>query len=240
MNILHLAHMPNYLKQLLCGSLLLTFLLSLGWILNQSFSVRQWNISASASVKSDIEKYLSSSKNLDFWHSRPSTLRQQLLQHIPDLEDVHIKRQLPDRLIIHVTPRQAIALWKQEQGQLYLVDQHGVAYRARMRGETSNLPVLRMKRHRIKEACALLDYLHQKQPHWFNRSSELVAERGGWKLNLSQGQQWKLPFGPYALRNATQISQILAQPRWQARNWRVNTRFENRWYLRPATHEGVI
>jgi len=234
------THLHKHFKAYLYSLLSIISLTGAAWLCNESFSARQWNISASASIKADIEQYLSQAENLDFWHSRPSSLRQQLLQHIPDLADIQIQRQLPDRLIIHVTPRQAIALWQQEQGELYLVDQEGVAYRARKRGESSNLPVLRMTRKHIQAACELLAALHTHQPKWFQNSSELIAERDGWKLNLSHGQQWKLPFGQHALRNVVHISQILAQPRWHANNWRIDTRFENRWYLRPATHEGVI
>ncbi|PCI44955.1 MAG: hypothetical protein COB41_02950 [Proteobacteria bacterium] len=224
---------------------LLTAALSGLWTFNQSLSIKHWNIYAAAPLKADIEHALKAMKSLDFWHSRPALLRTQLLQSVPDLADIQIQRQLPNSLIIHVTPRQAIALWfkknqENKQGQLYLVDEHGIAYRARKHGESSDLPVLRMQQEQLTAACQWLATLKKEQPQWFARSSELFASHDGWKLNLVAGQQWQIPFGPRGLKNISQLNNILQQPRWHAGNWRIDTRLENRWFLRPATHEGVI
>jgi len=230
------------------------------WSLNQSLSIKHWDIYASTPLKADIEHALNDMDKLDFWHSRPALLRKQLLNKIPDLADIQIQRQLPSSLVIHVTPRQAIALWfnkvglnkdggnkdgfnkntAKQQGQLYLVDEHGTAYRARKHGESSDFPVLRMQQKHLVEACQWLATLKKEQPQWFARSSELFASPTGWKLNLVAGQQWQIPFGPRGLKNIAQLSNILKQPRWHAGNWRIDTRLENRWFLRPATHEGVI
>jgi len=214
------------------------------WSLNQSLCIKQWNIYASNPLKSDIENALNHMDKLDFWHARPALLRENLLNKLPDLADLQIQRQLPSTLIIHTTPRQAIALWlntkNSKHQQWYLVDEHGFAYRALKHGEASDLPVLRMQQKHLVAACQWLATLKNEQPQWFSRSSELFALNTGWKLNLSAGQQWQIPFGPRGLKNISQLSNILAQPRWHAGNWRIDTRLENRWFLRPATHEGVI
>jgi len=216
------------------------------WSLSQSLSIKHWDIYATAPLKADIEHALSDMNELDFWHSRPALLRKALLNKIPDLADIQIQRQLPNSLVIHVTPRQAIALWfnkdggNKQQGQLYLVDEQGIAYRARKHGESSDLPVLRMQQKHLAAACQWLATLKKEQPQWFARSSELFASPTGWKLNLVAGQQWQIPFGPRGLKNIAQLIHILEQPRWHAGNWRIDTRLEKRWFLRPATHEGVI
>jgi len=220
------------------------------WSFNQKLSIKHWDIYASTALKKDISQVLNNMETLDFWHSRPALLHKKLLSRIPDLADIQIQRQLPDSLIIHTTPRQAIALWlnkntgnksaNNKQAQLYLVDKNGIAYRALKHGEFSDLPVLRMQENHLIAACQWLAALQKQQPQWFARSSELFALHTGWKLNLVAGQQWQIPFGTRGLKNISQLSNILKQPRWHAGNWRIDTRLENRWFLRPATHEGVI
>jgi len=211
------------------------------WSLNQALTVTQWNIHAPAKLKSNIEHVLNRMGSMDFWHSRPSLLRQQLLQQVPDLAEVNIQRQLPHALNIHVTPRLPIALWlNPKTSSLYLADNHGNAYRARNYGEELDLPVLRMEKEQLHDACKWLAQLKATQPQWFARSSEMFASYDGWKLNLSSGHQWQLPLGKRAIDELPQITKLLSQPRWHAGNWRIDTRLENRWFLRPATHEGVI
>jgi len=220
------------------------------WVFNQKLSIKHWDIYASPTLKKDITQALSDMETLDFWHSRPALLREILLRRIPDLADIQIQRQLPHHLIIHTTPRQAIALWlnkhtnsnnaKKQSAQLFLVDEHGMAYRALRHGEFSDLPVLRMPTKNLRAACQWLAMLKKQQPQWFARSSELFAMPTGWKLNLAAGQQWQIPYGPRGLQTIERISTILKQPRWQAGNWRIDTRMEKRWFLRPAKHEGVI
>jgi len=226
------------------------------WTFNHSLSIKHWDIYASAPLKANIEHALNGMEVLDFWHSRPALLRTQLLHNVPDLADIQIQRQLPNSLVIHVTPRQPIALWlnrdglnkgglnkstnNNKQAQLYLVDEHGIAYRARKHGEASDLPVLRMQQEQLAAACQWLASLKKEQPQWFASSSELFASHDGWKLNLVAGQQWQIPFGSRGIKNISKLSNILQQPRWHAGNWRIDTRLENRWFLRPARHEGVI
>jgi len=220
------------------------------WSLNQSLSIKHWNIYAASPLKEDIAHALKGMDTLDFWHSRPAMLRTQLLNKLPDLADIQIQRQLPDTLLIHVSPRQAIALWMNKnglnkanadkKGQLYLVDENGIAYRSRKRGESSDLPVLRIQQDQLVAACQWLATLKKEQPQWFARSSELFASHNGWKLNLVAGPQWHIPLWSRGLKNISQLSSILQQPRWHAGNWRIDTRLENRWFFRPATHEGVI
>lgn len=237
------------------GLALLAGILSGAWSFNQGMRIKHWQIYATAPLKADIEHALQHMGKLDFWHSRPALLREQLLSKVSDLADIQIQRQLPNTLVIHVTPRLPIALWfnkdglhkdknnkntVSKQGQLYLVDEYGVAYRARKHGEPSDLPVLRMQKKHLAAACQWLAALKKEQPQWFTRSSELFASPTGWKLNLVAGQQWQIPFGPRGLKNISQLSNILKQPRWHTGNWRIDTRWENRWFLRPATHEGVI
>jgi len=211
------------------------------WSLNQALSVKHWNIHASTALKPQVEQVLSHMEKLDFWHARPSKVRAQILTHVPDIADVSIQRQLPDTLDITIIPRQPIALWlNPDVGNLYLVDEQGFAYRARQHGELLDLPILRMEQAQLSQACQWLVQLKTKHPHWFAQSSEIFAIYNGWKINLSAGQQWQLPLGQRAIDQTTQITTLLEQPRWHAGNWRIDTRLANRWFLRPATHEGVI
>jgi len=228
------------------GACLLIAIATFGlYAMNQSLSITQWKITASAPIKAAIEAHLRQSETLDFWHSRPSALRQSILSAIPDIADVQIQRQLPHALLIHVTPRKSIALWQGKLPQhtkegLYLVDEHGTAYRTRQHGESFDLPVLRMTKEKLPEAASLLTHLNLKDNTWFTRLSELKAEPNGWKLNFDYGQQWFLAAGTDVQKNITSIQHLLSQPRWRAGHWRINTRMENRWFIRPAASKEVI
>ena len=225
--------------------LLIALIVSGLYTMNQSLSITQWKVTASAPIKAAIEAHLRQSESLDFWHSRPSALRQSMLNTIPDIADVQIQRQLPETLLIHVTPRKPIALWQGKPGQdakegLYLVDEYGAAYRTRQHGESSDLPVLRMTKDKLPKAATLLTHLHVKYNTWFTHLSELKAEPHGWKFNFNDGQQWFLAAGTEAQKNIATIQSLLSQPRWRAGHWRVNTYMENRWFIRPAASKGVI
>jgi len=238
-------HWRKIASKVLFAAILLSTIGAATWSLNQNLVIQHWRIVAAAPLKADIDNVLNNLGELDFWNSRPAHLHDEILSKVPDLADVYIQRQLPSTLVIHVKPRQATALWfnqaaTDQQGELYLVDEYGIAYRARKNGESSNLPVLRMQQKDLAEACQWLSLLRKEQPEWFARSSELFALHDGWKLNLAAGQQWYIPQGTRGLQTITQLSNILKQPRWHTGNWRIDTRLKNRWFIRPATHEGII
>ena len=223
------------------GLLLFTMLSVAGLrALNQSLAVESWEIDASPLVQTHVNHALEQMESLDFLNSRPSLLRQKLLKEVPDLADVYIQRQLPNALSIHVVLRQAVALWQNDAGVLYLVDDKGEAYRPRVQGESIDLPVLRMPQKKLHAAIILLLALKKKSPEWFANSSEILAEDAGWRLNFSKGQQWLLPFGEKAVHNTALLSRIVQNVPWNTKVWRVDTRWGNRWFFRPARHEGVV
>ena len=208
--------------------------------LNRAFTVEHWVVDGAPAMQKQVDDALQSLESLDFWHSRPARLHGYLLQQLPDLAEVNIRRQLPDALQLHVVLRQAVALWKNEQDELYLVDEKGVAYRPRRAGERVDLPILRMSKEHIEKACVLLSAMRQVSPRWFHASSEMFAEPEGWRLNLTKGQQWLLPFGQKAVHNVALLGEIVEEKHWQTKRWRVNTRLGRRWMFRPVTHEGVV
>lgn len=210
------------------------------WSLNRMLGISQWQIMANSDLKQQIDRTLTDMDNLDFWHSQPGTLRRQLRQALPDIATIRIRRQLPDRLVIEAEARVPVALWQKQGNSLWLVDAQGVAYRAARRDEAFNLPILRMPQQKLAEAGRLLAAIAKTDPTRRNQLSELIAEGEGWKLNLTHGQQWCLPFGRPAIRQLARLERLLQQPRWRSSHWRVNTRLATRWFLRPADQQGVI
>jgi cell division septal protein FtsQ len=210
------------------------------WSLNHMLGIDQWQISASSSLKRQIDRELSGMGPLDFWHSQPDALRRQLSAALPDIASIRIQRQLPNRLVIEAEARIPVALWQQEDEHIWLVDKQGEAYRPMRRNEAYNLPLLRMPRRQLAAASRLLTSMAQTDPARLAQLSELIDDGNGWKLNLARGQQWRLSYGTTAIRQLARLEALLAQPRWRSGHWRINTRLGSRWFLRPADPQGVI
>jgi len=83
----------------------------------------------------------------------------------PWIKEVHIGRELPDRLVIVVRERTAVALLQRE-GSLSVLDSDGAPFKKLESGDELNLPVLtgvvsggRINDALVKQSIALLNYL---------------------------------------------------------------------------------
>ena len=213
-------------------------------LLNRTFSVSEWQIevveSSPSSLHGEINRSLASLEAHDFWSTRPATIRSQLLQALPDLEDLHVQRKLTGSLHLHAIARTPVALWKKQEGKIYLVDKHGLPYRQLTANEPADLPVLRMGESDIIEVAALLQQLRVVDPKRFAHVSELFAGNSSWKINFDQGQQWMISRNKNISNAITRVVALLDKPRWRSGHWRVDTRIKQRWFIRPTKHEGVI
>ncbi|MDQ6979113.1 MAG: hypothetical protein Q9M09_02915, partial [Mariprofundaceae bacterium] len=174
------------------------------------------------------------------WDARPAAVLQGLKLRVPDIDHLEVSRTLPGSLHIIATNRHVVALWESPNGQVMLVDQHGQPYRALARGEVADFPLLRLDAPHLPTACALLIGMQSARSPWLMALSEITADLDGWRLNLSAGQQWLIPFGKKSLKSVTKITLLLQQPRWHTGIWRIDARQENRWFVRPAKSQGVI
>jgi cell division septal protein FtsQ len=206
--------------------------------LNQKWSVTHWDIKAEVPIKIAIAAQLKHMPSRDFLSTRPDLLRQQWLQRIPDLAAVRITRILPDRLKIQADARVPIALWQDEQSRLYLVDAHG-PYRLLRKGESPDLPLLRMPASELPAAHSMLAALAREDMHRLAALSEIRAGNGHWQIYFSRGVIWLIPQSDEG-SEIQHISSLLKQPRWKGRHWRVDARLASRWFIRPAGHGGVI
>jgi cell division septal protein FtsQ len=213
-------------------------------LLNRTFSISEWNIevaeSSPSSLHGEIDRSLASIQAYDFWSTRPATIRSWLLQALPDLEDIQIQRKLPGSLHLHAVARTPVALWKKQEGNIYLVDKHGLPYRQLSANESADFPVLRVGESDIVEVVALLQRLRVVDPNRFSHISELFANNGSWKINFDQGQQWMISRNGNLSDTITRVVALLEKPRWRSGHWRVDTRMKQRWFIRPTKHEGVI
>jgi len=206
--------------------------------LNQKWSVAHWDIQADAPIKIAIAAQLKHMPSRDFLSTRPDLLRQQWLNRIPDLAEVRITRILPDRLNIQADARVPVALWQDEQSRLHLVDAHG-PYRLLRKGESPDLPLLRMPATELSAARSMLAALARADMHRLAALSEIRAGNGHWQIYFSRGVSWLIPQSNEG-SEIQHISSFLKQPRWKGRYWRVDARLASRWFIRPAGHGGVI
>ena len=210
-----------------------------GWWMNRAMSVEKWQIEGDAQLKRAIDERLQEMKNRDFLSTRPETLRQIWMQQLPDMASVQITRQLPDTLQIRLLARVPAALWQDEKGQLQLFDDQGNVYRTLRRGESPDLPLLRITRDQLPGAYQLLAVLNNQNVVNVANLSEIRASSRSWQIYFSKGVIWKLPVGDEQAA-VTKLAGLLTQPRWSNRNWRVDARLQTRWFIRPAKYGGVI
>ncbi len=207
--------------------------------LNRQWSVSRWDIKASAPIKAAINAQLQQMPVRDFLSTRPELLRRQWLQRIPDLADVQITRILPDRLHIQAAARVPAALWQDEQGRLHLCDMNGRAYRLLRRGESPDLPLLRVSATQLHEARGVIAALRRDDAKKLSALSEIRGGGRYWQIYFSRGETWLITVGGEDAA-IHQITGLLKQPRWASSRWRVDARLASRWFLRPAGHGGVI
>jgi len=210
-----------------------------GWWLNRTFSVSEWSVTAPAPIKQAIENSMRAMAERDFLHTRPASLRQQWLEQIPDMEDVQIVRQLPHAIQITAVARKPAALWQDEQNRLHLFDSTGHAYRLLGKGESPDLPLLRVREEQLPAIHRLLQALAGQQVHKLSELSEIHAGSNDWKLYFSRGATWILP--QQSEQQTIQfMAALLSQPRWRQGQWSVDTRIQSRWFIRPAGRGGII
>jgi len=207
--------------------------------LNRQWSVTQWDIKAEAPIRAAIAAQLQSMPTRDFLSTRPELLRRQWLQRIPDLAAVQITRILPHRLAIQAVARVPAALWQDEQGQLHLFDAQGHAYRLLRKGESPDLPLLRIPASQLSSARSMLVALAQHDAAQLSALSEIRGGGSYWQVYFNRGETWLMPVGHEAAV-IHHITALLKRPRWSGRHWRVDARLASRWFLRPAGHGGVI
>lgn len=232
----------RWVQPLLRGTLVSSAIILCGfgvWKLNAQLSVSYWDVDAEAHVQQQIEDYLTQQQYRDYWHTRAPTLQSELMQRIPDIEHVQVSRVLPDGLLIKAKARKPMALWKDEsRQQVMLIDDKGVAYRALQRGESIDLPVLRVEVGQLQSASQVLNTLNQYDVRKLLNLSELIAFNEGWRLNFAKGEQWFIKMANLE-HDVVQVINVLNKPRWAKGHWRIDARVSERWFIRPVS-QGII
>ena len=221
------------------SSVMLSATLLGGWWLNKSMSIRQWKIDAEPMLKQAINKQLEAMPSHDFLHTQPFLLRRQWLATIPDMAEVQVSRILPDSLHIQAQPRVPMALWQDENNNIHMLDDHAMAYRLLRKGESPDLPLLRVEEGNRASACMLLLSLQQYAAAKMTVLSEIRISGQNWHIYFSRGDSWLLPQGSES-SVIRRLTNILKEPRWQHRNWRVDARAQSRWFIRPVKNGGII
>lgn len=210
--------------------------------LNQEMTVTHWQIDSPEHIKKPIALYFEHKDKFDFWHTRAAVIQGDLIALIPDIQRIEVSRVLPDGLLIKASARKPIALWENVSAQVdrkvMLVDEQGVAYRPILRGENLDLPLFRLQPNHLKTAAAVLHHLSTNIPERVQALSEVIVEQNDWRLNFAHGEQWLL--NQESLQDdLPKVLNILSQPRWARRHWRMDARIPERWFIRPAKQEVI-
>jgi len=229
----------KHVSQVFAAVLIVAASLLTGWWMNGKMSVTQWQVEGDATLKQAIVERLELMPVKDFISTRPDILSQQWLNELPDMARVEVSRVLPHSLHVRIHARVPIALWQNEKSQLYLFDELGDIYRPLKKGESPDLPLLRISEQHLASARQLLLSLQAQQVLGLNQLSEIRAGSSYWQIYFSKGVMWTLPFGKEEAA-IKQLASLLEQPRWSNRSWRVDARSSDRWFIRPARHGGVI
>ncbi len=225
--------------QISAGIAVVTVSLGTTWWMNDKMSVTQWQIEGEPALKQAISDKLEAMPVKDFISTRPSQLGEQWLEEMPDMARVDVSRVLPNSLRIRAYARVPVALWQNEKSQLFLFDGDGNAYRQLNKGESPDLPLLRVDETQMTAAHQLLQLLQQQDVFDMDSLSEVRAGSSYWQVYFSKGVTWTLPFGSESAA-IKQLASLLKQPRWSNRSWKVDARSSDRWFIRPAKHGGVI
>ncbi|WP_038247777.1 cell division protein FtsQ/DivIB [Ghiorsea bivora] len=241
----HVKRRMTWLKPLqavLVASAVITVLGFSAIQLNQEMTVTHWQIDSPAHIKKPIALYFAHKQAFDFWHTRAAVIQRDLTALIPDIQRIEVSRVLPDGLLIKASARKPIALWENVSAKadkkVMLVDEQGVAYRPILRGENLDLPLFRLQPDNLKVATAVLHHLRVNMPERVQALSEVIVERQDWRLNFAHGEQWLL--NQESLQDdLPKVLNILSQPRWARRHWRMDARIPERWFIRPAKQEVI-
>ena len=218
---------------LIAGALIIA-----GNTVNHALSVQSWQIETpDPFLRQAINKALASMQPLNFLHSHPARLHDQLLVALPDLADIRIARHLPNRLDIVPVARFPVALLQQGE-TLKLVDNLGHAYESQRTGVVWDLPVLRVKQQHLPAAGRLLSQLREMDGNRFSKLSECrFLPPNSWDLYFEQGQRWLLE-AKTAQKRMPELLAMLDKPQWQSRAWRVDARMDSRWFFRQVNKYG--
>ncbi len=233
----------SWLKPLWTGvtASALVAILAVGLLqLNERLAVTYWDIQADATIKPQIEKYLTSHVTLDYWHTRASLMQEILKAEIPDIKSIQVSRILPDGLVVQATARKPLALWESREGKTHilLIDEDAVAYRELQHGENLDLPILRLEQAQLQSASVILHQLRQQDVASLANLSEVIVAREQWRLNFAYGEQWQFKQTNIE-QDVAQIIKVLAMPQWSKGHWRVDARMPQRWFIRPAKQEVI-
>lgn len=209
--------------------------------LNRALAVKHVHVEGNdAALTKAISEHITRLGPLDFIHARPASLRGHLMAQLPELADVRVRRVLPHDLYVTPIRRQPLALWQAEDGQVFLVDATGLAYRPIQAGDGADLPLLRCAKDDLAAAISIITALQQTDHHRLQRLSECIALLDGWQLNFDRHQRWLLPRSLAPEIQIRRVIALLQNKRWHQGDWRLDARMDSRWFIRHATHGGVI
>lgn len=170
---------------LLAGILLVTALLILGYSYTLGttyFGIREAQVRGCKELTEKDVLILAALKPTQNLLAVNAAAIRDRIRSNPWIKDVSVGRELPERLVIEVRERTAIALLKKDDG-FYLLDADGLAFKKLEAGDESDLPALtgcyregRLNKDLLTRALALLHHLSTAKGSY---SAKSIAEVHG-------------------------------------------------------------
>jgi len=210
--------------------------------LDAAMAVRAWQVQCDdARLQQSLSMQLQQMAPLGFVGGYPSVVAQRLRALEPDIATIEVERVLPSRLRVSARIRQPVALWTGGQGKVMLVDGKGVIYRALRRGELLDLPLLRVSdRRQVVLLARLLDHVKETHPQRVAVMSELIAQDGLLRINMTRGAQWQCPLDRHLVSRVDHIIALLDGQRWRHGSWKVDARRQDRWFVRAGSGDREV
>ena len=193
---------------LLAGILLVTALLILGYTYTMGttyFGIRETQVRGCKELtEKDVLVLAALKPTQNLLAVNADAIRDRVRSN-PWVKDVYVGRELPERLVIEVRERTAIALLKKDDG-FYLMDADGLAFKKLEAGDESDLPALtgchrdgRLNKDLLTKSLALLHYLSTTKGLYSARSIAEVHgdEVCGFSVFTDRGLCLRLGFDHY-------------------------------------------
>lgn len=135
-------------------------------------------------------------KETNLLRIRPDDVRERMLEHLPWLRDVDVRRLYPDALAITVMEKTPVCMGRDRDGRVMLMDEYGTPIKPLEAGDPLQPPLVTPHGSRDDEGARVVALVNLLGRHpWLKpRISDANGLPGGrWVLNTREGVRLLLP-----------------------------------------------
>lgn len=90
----------------------------------------------------EVKRYIGLEEQVLIWRIEPKTIERNIVENLPRVQSVQVKKRLPNKLIIHLIERQDAALLSLQDGGYLLLDPEGVPVEEHTEFPGKSMPVI--------------------------------------------------------------------------------------------------